>query len=582
MLNSEALIKKIKSSSGFFDANAELMISWFCDQHLDFTNLLHNKLLIQEKFHILKASSRVNAVEKIADEILNNLNKKIAIFANSELALVVDNALRARNIKFNNQVNRVYSDDELYFIKVAHYLSKKSAHEIGSIYFFEKDQKIIGNYHALFQNAYGIQELIKINKDLYIYLTGKIFDTSKIKLYNFSYKKQYFELVVESLGDLKYRAEENIIITSVDSAVYNFDYCVFVPFSYEEYCQSFKLKFPLIEKQDLENRILEIIMINFFSNRGIYISYDSNVKRKPYLFEIIYELLVDIDVAQEQEKEVIIQHYQPPCHYLQKKDLPQEIYVTAVEKLMRNPYLYYTNHILKLKPLQSMEEELEKLFGIVLHEVLATAIHKILLSVDDFINEFRAIVDDILMKRNLNSVVVRLLWLPKFLKIAEWIWHYEQDILLNRERVLTEVEGWMIVDLKDIKIKLCAKIDRIDLMKDGSVNVIDYKSGILPSDKDVKIGIVPQMPLEALIIKNGYINNELIEVTDEKINLYYLNLTGRNNIGESKLITIQLENILDQLTKLLKKFWLDDPCFFFENKNSYLNRQYKHFVRYVE
>ena len=587
MLDSETLIKKIRGSNRFFDCNVEQMIIWFCAQQLDFVNLLHNRLLFEKKFRILRTSSKIDVAEKIVGHILNNLNKRISILANKELALLLDNALRARGIKFNNQVNRVYSSDELYFIKVAHYLSKKLTYETKSIYFAfaEKDQKIISGYHELFQKINILHELIDINQDLYVYLTGKVFDTNQLKLSHLSSKTQYFEFITESLGDLEHNAEENVIITSINSVIQDVDHCFFTPFSYEEYYQSFRSKFPLVNKRELENKILEAVMINFFSNQEIYVGYDTNIKKKLYWFEIIYELLNDVNDSDNtsQAKDMLLRYYHPPCHYLQHKDLPQEVCVTAIEKLMCDPYLYYTNHILRLKPLQSMEEEeLDKLFGIVLHEVFSIVIYKTSLNIEAFINEFSTIVSDILIKHNLNYVVIKSFWLPKFLKIAKWFWHYEQGILPNRLRVFTEVEGWIIIDLGRIKIKLCAKMDRIDLMKDGSVNIIDYKSGILPSNKDIKIGVAPKLPLNALIIKNGYINDELLDIVDEKINLYYLNITGRNYIGEAKMIPVQLENTLLQLTELLRKFWLDDPCFFFQNGNGYLNYQYKHFVRYIE
>jgi ATP-dependent helicase/nuclease subunit B len=50
---------------------------------------------------------------------------------------------------------------------------------------------------------------------------------------------------------------------------------------------------------------------------------------------------------------------------------------------------------------------------------------------------------------------------------------------------------------------LTAKADRIDEYHDGSIKIIDYKTGNPPSSKDVSLGLSPQLSLEGAILQGG-------------------------------------------------------------------------------
>ena len=50
---------------------------------------------------------------------------------------------------------------------------------------------------------------------------------------------------------------------------------------------------------------------------------------------------------------------------------------------------------------------------------------------------------------------------------------------------------------------LSAHADRIDRQTDGALSIIDYKTGTVPSEKQIKAGYAPQLPLEAVIAEAG-------------------------------------------------------------------------------
>ncbi|WHQ46868.1 MAG: PD-(D/E)XK nuclease family protein [Candidatus Midichloria sp.] len=567
--------------------NKQKMLELLFSSNKDFLELQGNKALLKEKFNILNAKSKVDESEQIADFIVQNPKKKIAIMANQEIASILDVALSARKIKFHNGVNKKFTIEEKNFLKIAYYLSKKEINETSDIKMMREGVNIIKikALHQEFQKSECIQEMFEINLRAYEQITQEIFHLKNPELENFELLgANYFELFLNLLGNKGKYAGSNIVIVNINDIINNFDFCIFTHITLEEYYQLEKKTLEFLTKQEIKTVLAYKIAANIFCNKEVYVSYNTNINNILYWFELIHKLLECSQSTQNEYREEI--QYRSPVIAVNKEDLPKEISVTAVEKLIRDPYLYYINHILGLKmPKLSEEEDLEKLFGIVLHEILSIMVYKFKAESTEYISQFIAITRDILAKYNLTSPMVHHLWVAKFEKIAHWFWQYESSVVFARDKILTEVESWMIINLaQDTNIKLSAQIDRIDVMKDGSIHIIDYKSGNLPSNKDIATGLSPQMPLEALIVKNGYINGGKMKVQNGKLRLYYLHLTGRHNIGSVKEIEYDLGTTQEQLTKLLHKFWIDSPRFFFNNTDnkSYQADYYRHFVRFNE
>ena len=66
-----------------------------------------------------------------------------------------------------------------------------------------------------------------------------------------------------------------------------------------------------------------------------------------------------------------------------------------------------------------------------------------------------------------------------------------------------EIRGALEIDAPAGPFTLVAKADRIDEMHDGSLALIDYKTGQPPSVREVAAGYAPQLPLEAAIARHG-------------------------------------------------------------------------------
>jgi ATP-dependent helicase/nuclease subunit B len=67
-----------------------------------------------------------------------------------------------------------------------------------------------------------------------------------------------------------------------------------------------------------------------------------------------------------------------------------------------------------------------------------------------------------------------------------------------------EQRGEIAIQLEDgTKFTLSAEADRIEIAQDGSVRVVDYKTGTAPGLEEVRVGFAPQLTLEAAMVAEG-------------------------------------------------------------------------------
>jgi ATP-dependent helicase/nuclease subunit B len=184
---------------------------------------------------------------------------------------------------------------------------------------------------------------------------------------------------------------------------------------------------------------------------------------------------------------------------------PPRLSVTEVERLYRDPYAIHARRVLGLAPLEALEPGLDaRGRGDAIHAALA---------------EFIRIVNDgwpadplaLLLRLGRDSfarlgggVEVDALWLPRFEVTAEWFVEAEK-----RRRPLVahshvEIDGAMTLALdRGASVRLTARADRIDMLKDGTAAIIDYKSGVAPTVNQIQAGYAAQLPLTAAILAAG-------------------------------------------------------------------------------
>jgi ATP-dependent helicase/nuclease subunit B len=98
---------------------------------------------------------------------------------------------------------------------------------------------------------------------------------------------------------------------------------------------------------------------------------------------------------------------------------------------------------------------------------------------------------------------VRTFWWPRFRAIAAWVAAQEADRRPRVARTLCEIDGTLEIAAPGGPFRLHARADRLDVLTDGSLALIDYKTGTVPKSAEIAAGYSPQMPLEAAIAAAG-------------------------------------------------------------------------------
>ena len=175
---------------------------------------------------------------------------------------------------------------------------------------------------------------------------------------------------------------------------------------------------------------------------------------------------------------------------------PQKIHVTAVDRLMADPFAFYAQAILGLRKRDPVDDDhTARWKGIAVHQVLQDwQQHD---ECDPAKLRPRA---ELLLKDEAIHPMLRALWAPRLLEAIDWIANMERENQEQGRRPLkAEIEGQ--TPLGGVVVQ--GRADRIDLLADGSLAIVDYKTGQPPSQKSVREGFSLQLGLLGLIGRNG-------------------------------------------------------------------------------
>ena len=222
----------------------------------------------------------------------------------------------------------------------------------------------------------------------------------------------------------------------------------------------------------------------------------------------------------------------PPAPRPPVEARPRQLSVTQIETWMRDPYGIYARHILKLKALDAIDADPGAAdYGTLIHQAL-----------DDFLRHHPGgLPDDALdllietgrktFGRLLDRPGVWAFWWPRFERIAEWIIPIERQRRESINSSANEASGKLTLDAPAGPFILTARADRLDLLNDGTVTVIDYKTGAPPGAAEVAAGFAPQLPLEAAMVEAGGFDGMPAAAVSA---LEYWRLMGGNAGGDIK------------------------------------------------
>jgi ATP-dependent helicase/nuclease subunit B len=237
---------------------------------------------------------------------------------------------------------------------------------------------------------------------------------------------------------------------------------------------------------------------------------------------------------------------------------PRRLSVTEIETWLRDPYAIYARHVLKLRPLEALDEAVGPLErGNILHAVVEEFIRRHPATVpDDAVEQLARIADDLFAAAGIPKAALAL-WRPRFLDAAEGFVAVERE---RRGRIAAphvEKLGRLAFPAPGGEFTLTGRADRIDVLTDGSATIVDYKSGAVPSKKQVENLLAPQLPLEAAMLAQdgfgigAYSADELI----------YLSLSDGDHARKPTVIPNGFALAEEALARLIQRVtYFDDPA----------------------
>lgn len=181
-----------------------------------------------------------------------------------------------------------------------------------------------------------------------------------------------------------------------------------------------------------------------------------------------------------------------PAPPVDKRELNRFSPSRAVQ-LIRDPYGDYAKRILRLEPLRRVGEDIDA-------RERGTAVH---LAVETFEAPGNTRTIDDLVITSLNEAGAT----PELIELEKPLWLRAGDAYLrwskqrdgHRVDFETEKEARITFDSAAGPVELKAKADRVELLSDGTLAIVDFKTGQPKTAAQVERGLEPQLALEAAI-----------------------------------------------------------------------------------
>ncbi|UYN98845.1 MAG: double-strand break repair protein AddB [Devosia sp.] len=184
---------------------------------------------------------------------------------------------------------------------------------------------------------------------------------------------------------------------------------------------------------------------------------------------------------------------------------PRKLSVTEIETLMRSPYDIYAKHVLGLKPLDALGTDPDaRERGNIIHDILGRFI-------EDGHDPLAPQAHDVLMDlarlgfSGLDAIGERRdIWLKRFSTTASQFLDYERTRAPFIAQRHAEKRGEWLLPLGG-GFTITGRADRVDELQDGTLEIIDFKTGSPPDPGAMKGFEAPQLLVEALMAEVGAI-----------------------------------------------------------------------------
>ncbi len=230
---------------------------------------------------------------------------------------------------------------------------------------------------------------------------------------------------------------------------------------------------------------------------------------------------------------------------------PRKLPVTAVNRLIRDPYETYAKYVLGLRKLNPLHPSPDALLrGTVLHKVLE-AFTKAPLEADPFAQLMR--MSNEVLAREVPWPAARALWQARMGRAAQAFLQFHLD--QPGRALMLEEEGALA--LRDPAFTLTAKPDRIDEWPDGRIHIIDYKTGTPPTKTQQK-HFDKQLLLQAMMAEEAAF--EALGLRDVA-RITYLGLGNRPKPEVTEITPAIVAQTREEFERLIRAYLTPDKGF---------------------
>ncbi len=269
----------------------------------------------------------------------------------------------------------------------------------------------------------------------------------------------------------------------------------------------------------------------------------------------------------------------PPIAYR-----PKKLFVTDIEKLQTNPYAIYARYILRLKALNPLCPQIgpaER--GLFIHTTLEHFIKQ-------YPDQLPKNALDVFLKtaetalNNLGLNAYKNFWWPRIIRIAEWFIEEQTSRHALAKNIAVECAGRITLTPN---FTLIGRMDRVDRLADGSLELIDYKTTSLPLVRDRESLIKGQLALEAaMVLHHGFYALASENVRVSKLSYWVLSSDAKASRTEPFSRKNSAEEwaarAIDHLLLLVKKYEDESTPYLCEPLGPVKYNDYQHLSRIKE
>jgi double-strand break repair protein AddB len=180
---------------------------------------------------------------------------------------------------------------------------------------------------------------------------------------------------------------------------------------------------------------------------------------------------------------------------------PKQLPVTAIKRLIRDPYAIHARYILDLRPLDPIMREPNALLrGILLHKVLEKFVQDTCQDQGKLCAAHLCHLTETILAENLPWAEARALWQARLNRAAPWF--VTTETARQAKATPTAFEAPATARLASVDFTLTATADRIDIDQRGALHIYDYKTGQPPNGPEQRF-FDKQLLLEAALAERS-------------------------------------------------------------------------------